>query len=180
MRKSTIVTIIVVIIIIFLGVYAFAKRGNNNTNQNTNPPATNDTGTSANSSTDNSNSTSTDNTTPPPPTSSAVLATSSNATLGNFLTATNGMTLYRYTNDTPGVSNCSGTCATNWPPYTVTAASSLTAAADITGKLGTITRADGTAQLTYDNQPLYFWHGDTKAGDTNGQNVGGVWFVVQP
>lgn len=99
---------------------------------------------------------------------------------GSYLTAFNGMTVYTYSKDTAGVSNCSGQCATNWPPYTVPSAadvhvSSVFKAADV----GTITRADGTLQVTYKGNPLYFYVKDTKPGDTTGSNVGGVWFLVQ-
>ena len=99
--------------------------------------------------------------------------------LGAYLAATNGMTVYAFTKDTPGVSNCSGVCIANWPPYIVNPAT-FSVAADITGTLGTITRTDGSIQLTYKGSPLYFWHGDSKPGDTTGNNVGGVWFVVKP
>jgi len=47
------------------------------------------------------------------------------------------------------------------------------AMAGISGKLGTITRADGTMQVTYNGMPLYFWVHDAKAGDTSGQGIGG-------
>ena len=103
------------------------------------------------------------------------------AKLGDYLVAANGMTLYKYTKDTEGISNCSGQCAVNWPPYTAPDAEPLTAAAGIGGTLATITRSDYSgAQITYNGVPLYFWKKDTKPGDTTGQNVGGVWFVVKP
>ena len=109
-----------------------------------------------------------------------VLGVSSDADLGDYLTAYNGMTLYLYTKDTAGVSNCSGTCAVNWPPYTVPSADAIHVPASITGAVGTIARADGSLQVTYKGIPLYFWKNDAKPGDPTGQNVGGVWFVVQP
>lgn len=102
-----------------------------------------------------------------------------NATLGNYLVASNGMTLYYFTKDAPGVSNCSGACAVNWPPYTGST-SDVLAGDGIAGTVSTITRADGTTQLTYNGAPLYFWSKDAKPGDTTGQNIGGVWFVVKP
>src|SRR6185369_15743956 len=87
-----------------------------------------------------------------------LLGSDSNATLGKYLIAYNGMTLYMYTKDTAGVSNCSGQCAVSWPPYTIASRSALAnLQAGITGKVGTITRADGTMQVTYNNEPLYFW-----------------------
>ena len=85
------------------------------------------------------------------------------------------MTLYQYTKDTDNVSNCTGACATAWPPYTVSAAvaASLTADPGITGKLGTIKRANGLLQVTYRGLPLYFFAQDAKAGDTKGEAVNG-------
>lgn len=114
------------------------------------------------------------------PATSPSLMVVKDAKLGDYLVAANGMTLYLYTKDTAGVSNCSGECAVNWPPYVPAVGKPLVAANDITGALATITRADGSAQLTYKGIPLYFWKSDTKPGDTTGQNVGGVWFVVKP
>lgn len=110
----------------------------------------------------------------------ATVGVASTAVLGEYLVASNGMTLYRYTRDTPGVSNCSGTCAVNWPPYVRATTGPLTASNAATGTLATITRPDGTMQITYNDMPLYFWKDDKKPGDTSGQNVGGVWFVVNP
>jgi predicted lipoprotein with Yx(FWY)xxD motif len=108
-----------------------------------------------------------------------ILGTNVSTTLGTYLTAYNGMTLYTYTKDTKGVSNCSGTCATNWPPYTVASPGDIHVPATITATIGTITRADGSLQVTYNGMPLYFWKSDTKIGDTTGQGVGGVWYVVK-
>ncbi len=102
--------------------------------------------------------------------------TTSDSSLGKILiAATNKMTLYTYGKDTADTSNCYDACATNWPPFTVT---DTPVGAGITGKLGTATRKDGTKQLTWNSKPLYFYVKDTKPGDTLGQNVGQVWFVV--
>jgi len=49
-----------------------------------------------------------------------------------------------------------------------------TAGAGVTGQLGTLTRADGTTQVTYNGMPLYYWFKDAQPGDTTGQNVGGT------
>jgi predicted lipoprotein with Yx(FWY)xxD motif len=111
-----------------------------------------------------------------PPTTNIVHS----AKLGDYLVATNGMTLYRYTKDTAGVSNCSGTCAVNWPPYLRTTTAPLVAGSNATGTLATTMRTDGNSQITYNGVPLYFWKSDTKPGDTTGDGVGGVWFVVKP
>lgn len=114
------------------------------------------------------------------PSSSAqpTLMLADNPTLGQIVVDSKGMTLYAYANDTPSVSTCTGACATIWPPLTVAAGVTPMAGAGVTGTLGTITRADGTLQVTLNGMPLYNYSKDTKAGDTNGQGVGGVWSVV--
>jgi predicted lipoprotein with Yx(FWY)xxD motif len=109
-----------------------------------------------------------------------VLSVNADATLGQYATAYNGMTVYTYDGDGNGVSNCTGSCADTWPPYTVSSAASIESSADISGTLGTITRTDGSTQVTYNGKPVYFYKNDTAKGDTKGQGVGGVWFVIKP
>jgi predicted lipoprotein with Yx(FWY)xxD motif len=112
-----------------------------------------------------------------------VLGVYNNATLGEFLTAYDGKTLYTYSKDSAGVSNCSGTCATNWPPYSVPEGTTInlpSSSTGITGKISTIKRADGSVQVTYNGAPLYFYKDDHNAGDTTGQGIGGVWYVAKP
>lgn len=101
----------------------------------------------------------------------------SDSNLGSFLVDANGMTLYTFTNDDPDVSNCVGQCLELWPAYTV-ASAEVTSAVELDGVLGTITRDDGSLQVTYNNQPLYLYTGDAAPGDVTGQGVGDVWFVV--
>ena len=107
-----------------------------------------------------------------------VVSVTRSATLGDHLVASNGMTLYRYTKDTKGVSNCYTACAVTWPPYMSTIQGPLGAGA--TGTIATIARTDGGQQITYNGVPLYYFKTDAKVGDTLGQNVGGIWFVVKP
>jgi len=103
----------------------------------------------------------------------------SNGTL--VVASSNGMTLYTFDKDVAngGTSACTGGCIAKWPALTVPAGSTPTAASGITGKLGTITRADdGTLQVTYNGKPLYFFSGDKAAGDSNGIYTG--WSAVKP
>ena len=89
----------------------------------------------------------------------------------------NGMTLYWLVPDTSTKSNCSGQCATYWPPVK----GPLTAGSGVTGTLGTITRSDGTTQATYLGHPLYTYIGDKSPGQAtgNGKNLsGGVWWEM--
>ena len=101
------------------------------------------------------------------------------ATIGGATVLTNaqGFTLYWFAPDTSTTSKCNGTCATFWPPVK----GPVTAGTGVTGKLGTITRADGSTQATYDGHPLYTYKGDTAAGQDKGNNLnieGGLWHDV--
>ncbi len=102
-----------------------------------------------------------------------------NSTLGSILVDGKGMTLYAWKNDQPGVSNCAGKCLTNWPPLlasgTVTAGTGLNAT-----DFGTTQTTDGRTMVTYNKEPLYYFIGDKAAGDTKGQGIGNVWYVVAP
>jgi predicted lipoprotein with Yx(FWY)xxD motif len=93
------------------------------------------------------------------------------------LTNAAGRTLYWFAPDTPTKSVCNGSCAVYWPPVR----GPLTAAAGLPGKLGTIKRADGTIQETYDGHPLYTYVADSGPGQDHGNNLnlnGGLWHVV--
>jgi predicted lipoprotein with Yx(FWY)xxD motif len=105
---------------------------------------------------------------------------SKDASLGDILVDGKGMTLYLFTKDQANVSNCYDQCAVNWPPLLVAAGKDAAAGQGVTGQLGAIERKDGSRQVTYNGLPLYYYIKDTKAGDTTGQNVGQVWFIVHP
>ena len=100
--------------------------------------------------------------------------------IGDYLIAQNGMTLYVYASDPIGSSTCFASCAAAWPPYTTSGTEPLIAGAGVTGTVGTITRPDGSIQVTYNGAPLYFFKNDGKPGDTTGNKVGGVWFAAHP
>jgi predicted lipoprotein with Yx(FWY)xxD motif len=99
---------------------------------------------------------------------------------GQFIVATNGMPLYLFTPDGDDMSTCKDTCAANWPAYTVADGVTPTAGAGVTGTVGTFKRDDGTMQVTINKQPLYFFANDKAPGDTNGQGLNEVWYLVQP
>jgi predicted lipoprotein with Yx(FWY)xxD motif len=95
----------------------------------------------------------------------------------SVVTNAQGFTLYSFAPDTATASKCAGACAQIWPPVTGPAA----AGQGVTGTLGTITRPDGSRQVTYNGHPLYTYTADTAAGQAkgNGLNVdGGVWHEV--
>ncbi len=102
--------------------------------------------------------------------------------VGSYLTGEDGKTLYMYKKDTAnsGKSVCNGGCASAWPPFTVESADQLKADSGVTGKLAVITRDDGTKQVSYNGQPVYYFGQDTAAGQTNGEGFGGVWTVAKP
>ncbi len=108
------------------------------------------------------------------------VAVSNSEELGDFLVAPSGMTLYMFSNDTEGVSNCTEGCAEAWPPYTVFEDTRLTAPEGAAGELGTIERENGALQVTYNGMPLYFFQNDAAVGDTAGQGANDGWWVVAP
>jgi predicted lipoprotein with Yx(FWY)xxD motif len=110
----------------------------------------------------------------------ATVGVSTDAKLGKLLVDAQGYTLYRFDNDKNGTSACVGACATKWPPVTLsTGVTKASGSAGVTASdLGTITRADGSTQVTYKGQPQYRYAPDTKPGDTTGDGVGGVWHAT--
>jgi predicted lipoprotein with Yx(FWY)xxD motif len=100
-----------------------------------------------------------------------IVGAANSPTFGMVLAGPNGMTLYTHAGDSATSSTCTGGCATAWPPLATTG--QPTAAAGLTGQLGTESRADGTTQVTYSGLPLYYWQGDAKAGDVTGNGVDG-------
>ena len=109
----------------------------------------------------------------------AVLKTASTK-LGTVVVTSDGKTVYAFDKDTmnSGKSACTGGCAGLWPAVTTT--SGTPAAAGVSGKLGTITRSDGSKQITLDGRPLYTYAGDSGAGSVAGQGVKGIWWAVTP
>jgi predicted lipoprotein with Yx(FWY)xxD motif len=101
--------------------------------------------------------------------------------MGTYLTDASGRSLYVFAADSAGKSNCSGGCASFWPPLTASSATGTGGAQS--SMLSTITRSDGSKQVAYDGHPLYYFKEDTKAGETNGQgfdNFGAKWWLVAP
>jgi predicted lipoprotein with Yx(FWY)xxD motif len=100
--------------------------------------------------------------------------------LGGVVTDSAGRTLYRFDRDTarPPKSNCDGDCAKTWP---VVPAGSVTAVPGTDPSVvGEVTRDDGSKQLTLGGWPMYRFAEDIRAGDVNGQGVGGTWYASAP
>jgi predicted lipoprotein with Yx(FWY)xxD motif len=114
-------------------------------------------------------------------TDAEVLLTVAGSSLGEIVVDGDGRTVYMFDSDTQGgdASTCEGQCATNWPAVT-SDSDSPEVDASVTGEVGTITGVDGSTQLTLNGWPLYYFAGDSAPGDTNGQGVNGVWWVLTP
>ncbi|SCL57062.1 hypothetical protein [Micromonospora chersina] len=100
--------------------------------------------------------------------------------MGQVVTDQDGWVLYRFDKDSadPPQSNCVDKCAQVWPPALTDGNPQLQGVSD--DKVGTVTRQDGTRQLTIGGWPVYRYIGDKKPGQWKGQGVGGTWFVVDP
>jgi predicted lipoprotein with Yx(FWY)xxD motif len=110
----------------------------------------------------------------------ASLAVESDDTLGEFLVDSDGMALYLYTPDTTSESTCYDDCATAWPPL-LTDTEDVTAGDGVDAALiGTTERKNGDMQVTYNDHPLYYYAQDSGPGDTSGQGVQDIWWVVNP
>lgn len=109
-------------------------------------------------------------------TPTTVVRTANRPEFGNYLTDATGRTLYIYTKDPANQSVCTNddNCIQKWP--------SLLAPVGFvsSGELGTITRPNGSSQITYNRWPLYYYYLDVAPGDAKGQSEDGVWYVIQP
>lgn len=114
--------------------------------------------------------------------SSAALMVTSSQSLGQIVTTGAGNTVYRYDADTsnPSKSNCTGGCATAWPPVLAGGSGAPTVSGISAGTVGEVTRADGSKQVTLDGWPLYTFAGDSGPGSVAGQGSGGNWWAVTP
>jgi predicted lipoprotein with Yx(FWY)xxD motif len=114
--------------------------------------------------------------------SGSATITTRGSSLGQILVGGSGKSLYLFEADSAAQSTCSGACAQAWPPLTTKGAPK--AAGGATASLiGTTPRSDGTTQVTYSGHPLYYFTGDAKAGDTNGEGstaFGAGWDVLSP
>jgi predicted lipoprotein with Yx(FWY)xxD motif len=148
MRRSSWITAIIIILAILVG-GGYALFHNPST-----PKASNN----------SSNSTASQNKTPA--TTNSVFTIKTDPTIGQYLAGPTGKALYTYNADTSGVSNCTGSCLDNWPPYTVTST-----IANLPAGISTIKRTDnGQMQYTYNGKPLYYFTGDS-AGKVTGNGV---------
>ncbi len=110
------------------------------------------------------------------PAASDLSLTIQQTTKGEALAGADGLTLYTRTDEVDGTIHCGEGCVDSWPPLTGT----VDAGDGNADMLGTITRPDGTEQVTYNGYPLYYFTGDAAPGDATGDGLGGVWFIAAP
>ena len=82
-----------------------------------------------------------------------------------------GRTVYTFDKDELNRSNCAGGCLAAWPAFVAKAG------ATAHGDFGLI-EANGAMQWTVKGKPLYYFAGDAKPGERNGDGSGGTWHVV--
>jgi predicted lipoprotein with Yx(FWY)xxD motif len=110
------------------------------------------------------------------------VGTAHEGNLGTILVDSQGRTLYLFQQDEGTKSECSGPCASIWPPLRASGKPTVGTGANAS-IVGTTTRSDGKPQVTYNGHPVYLYSGDQGAGDTNGQGLtdfGGAWYVLNP
>jgi predicted lipoprotein with Yx(FWY)xxD motif len=111
----------------------------------------------------------------------ATVKTTSND-LGTTLADGQGRTIYLFQRDTGPTSTCSGACLAQWPAVTTHGRAQASGGASAS-MLGVTKRGDGTTQVTYAGHPLYYYVGDSAAGDVNGQGIeayGAKWYAIAP
>ena len=114
--------------------------------------------------------------------SGATVIKTASSSGGTFLTDGSGRAVYLWAKDSGGMSACTGACAGAWPPVTTTGTATASGSAKASD-LGTITRSDGSKQVTYDGHPLYYFSGDSGPGTATGQGsdgFGAKWWLVAP
>lgn len=117
-----------------------------------------------------------------PAASSGLTISTAKGSMGTYLVGSSGRALYMFAADHGGKSACSGSCAQNWPPLT-SASTPKAGGAVKASDLGSITRSDGSKQVTYSGHPLYYFIGDSSSGTTSGQGstaFGAKWWLVTP
>jgi predicted lipoprotein with Yx(FWY)xxD motif len=103
--------------------------------------------------------------------------------VGKYLADATGRALYMFAKDKKDSSACSGACVQEWMPYTEVQVTTASDSSVDRTKLGTVRRADGQSQVSYNGMPLYLYHNDKFAGDMKGagkKDFGGDWYLVSP
>lgn len=98
---------------------------------------------------------------------------------GDVLAGPKGFTLYTFSLDRPNRSECTGSCLSGWPPFTVPRSAKLLLPSGVAGTAATIVRSGGATQVVFDGRPLYYFGYDTATGDVSGQATNNQWYAVQ-
>jgi len=189
MNSRVIIAVVaVVVIVVIAGAAVSVMMGTSKTTTSSTvvtPPSTSSSTSSSTTSSTSTTSSSTSSSTTSTASSSTAYSIEimNSSTVGTYLTNGTGWTLYVFNNDTQNSSSssCNGLCATYWPPFTGSASSLVLPSGLSMSSFGTITRSDGSKQITYDGWPLYYYAGDKAAGQTGGQGkvgFGGTWAVA--
>lgn len=153
---ETVLVLVIVGLIAFVAWYVFHAKSNTDTTL----------GNAANTQTEVSKQTKKTTTPATKPAATEVVTTKTDSKLGQYLADPSNKALYTYGADTTGVSNCSGSCLTDWPVYSAASAPSA-----LPTNVTVIKRADGSSQYAYKGMPLYYFSSDT-AGKVTGDGVG--------
>jgi len=82
-----------------------------------------------------------------------------------------GAPLYSSDQEKSGSIECTGGCTQIWLPLAAPSSGQPTASSDVSGKLGTVKRPDGSRQVTLDGRPLYRFAQDGSSGKATGDGV---------
>lgn len=143
---ETVLVLVIVGLIAFIAWYVFKSRSDTDTTLSN----------AANTQTEVPNNT----------TNAAVVVTKTDSKGSKYLADTKSATLYTYSSDTAGVSNCTGDCLTAWPIYKAATTTNLP------DNITVIKRSDGTSQYAYNGMPLYFYSSDS-IGKVTGDGISG-------
>ena len=102
----------------------------------------------------------------------------SQTSLGSIITDDRGISLYTFDTDLAGISKCNGKCAVTWPPLITSGSGLNSIPVALISDISNFQRDDGTTQVAYKGMPLYYYIGDSNAGDMKGDGIGGIWHIA--
>lgn len=105
----------------------------------------------------------------------ATITVKNDPTKGQILIGSAGTPLYVFDKDKADASSCTGQCSSLWPPFLKSGSTP-----SLPAGYSTLTRPDGTIQITYKGKPLYYYSQDKDSGDTYGDGIGGIWHLAKP